>query len=222
MNEVLDKLVELQARCESRAGLSRSQEEFIERNHLLVMGKPFARRSCSNCYHDAIILMLLTLRKKGFMKNVSRFVLPNGRVLVNAKAGLPVVSCVNLTDELAIAHLRANPRALRFFSAYPDNVEELLAGKQAAEEAEKQAAEAAKKQAEEAEKQAAEAAKKQAEEAEKQAAEAAKKQAAAAAKAAEKAAKKAAEAAAKEASNANVNVPPLPGVVVDPKDVYEI
>jgi hypothetical protein len=147
MKEVLDKLIELHARCESRAGLSRSQEEFIERNHPLITGKPFTRRSCSNCYHDAVILMIVTLKKNGFMKNASRFTLKIGALLNNPGAGLPVVSNVNMTDELAIAHLRANPGVLKYFRAYPDNLEELLAGGDTQNQADEAAAKAAEEEA---------------------------------------------------------------------------
>jgi hypothetical protein len=127
----LEDLVTLTARLDKGAGLSRVQEELIEKYYPLVTGKPFVRRGCSNCYHDAALEIVITYKRKGMTRQETKFFLKKGCVLVNPTSDLPVVSNSNLTDELAIAHLKARPKMIRYFEVYPDNLQELLAGEPA-------------------------------------------------------------------------------------------
>ena len=128
----LEDLLTLTARLDKGAGLSRAQEELIEKYYPLVTGKPFARRGCSNCYQDAALEIIITHKRKGMIRQETKFFLKKGCVLVNPTSDLPVVSNSNLTDDLAIAHLRARPKMIRYFEVYPDNLQELLAGEPAA------------------------------------------------------------------------------------------
>ena len=82
---------------------------------------------CSNCWLDAFV-MLRRLTKQTFedMKN-RLFELKAGALLVDVINGdnAKMATHHNLTDELALYHLRTNPKSIRLFSKYPENWQEL-------------------------------------------------------------------------------------------------
>lgn len=86
------------------------------------------RRTCSNCWEDAFI-MLMT-KKVGQMVELSerKFELKAGAVLYDLPSGdnSKMVSRHNLTDELAVYHLRKDPSRIKFFSVYPENWQEII------------------------------------------------------------------------------------------------
>ncbi len=86
-------------------------------------------KSCSECWVDAYVL-LMKAEPERFKKEENRaFELRAGALLLDIKGGDSTKMCtrVNLTDELALFHLKAEPRNIEYFSKYPDNWKELAA-----------------------------------------------------------------------------------------------
>jgi hypothetical protein len=83
-------------------------------------------KSCSNCWFDAYILIMRTNLEKLKAMQEKEFDLRAGVVLVDPY-GDPkkTVTQRNLTDELALYHLRVNPSCIKWFSIYPNNWEQL-------------------------------------------------------------------------------------------------
>ena len=84
-------------------------------------------KSCSSCWFDAFILLMRTdLNKLNAMKE-KRFDLRAGAVLYDVVNHDPAktVTHHNITDELALYHLRTNPDYIKFFNLYPENWQEL-------------------------------------------------------------------------------------------------
>lgn len=110
-------------------------------------------RSCGDCWLDAYILIMRGDREKQKNMIKKRYDLRAGAVLVDPKDPTKTATTHNITDELAIYHLRIHPTSKRLFSVLPENWEEEVYGKQeddsdpiakleAAEKAEKEKAEA--------------------------------------------------------------------------------
>lgn len=114
-------------------------------------------KSCGDCWLDAYILIMRGDREK--QKNMinKRYDLRAGAVLVDPKDPTKTATTHNITDELAIYHLRIHPTCKRLFSVLPENWEEEVYGKHeddsdlesmSAEKAEKEKAEAEAAEAE--------------------------------------------------------------------------
>lgn len=84
--------------------------------------------NCTSCWLDAYaLLMRYDIEKLTKMAN-RQFELKAGALLVDVVCGDNALMCTrhNLTDELAIYHLRTNPKCLKMFAKYPDNWEDLV------------------------------------------------------------------------------------------------
>ena len=114
-------LTELRGRVDS--GLSSMEKAQVARLYGEVLGKTFKPTTCRDCYRDAIIEMMLYLRKNGAMKEKSRYVLLNGVIIREFGTG-KVYSNANLTDKVAEDWLRKYPQQIRMFAAYPDDWQE--------------------------------------------------------------------------------------------------
>jgi len=98
-------------------------------------------KSCGNCWFDAFILIMRTKPEKLKAMQEKQFDLRAGVVLVDPHGDpAKTVTQRNLTDELALYHLRVNPDAIKWFCIYPKNWEQLAV--QSGIEAEKKAAQA--------------------------------------------------------------------------------
>lgn len=83
-------------------------------------------KSCSDCWFDAFILIMKTDTKKLKAMQEKRFDLRAGALLLDPYGDpAKMVTHRNLTDELALYHLRTHPDCIRLFSKYPRNWEEL-------------------------------------------------------------------------------------------------
>lgn len=117
--------------------LIRDDADFRRETERLYVGifHQSLNKSCSNCWFDAFILLMRTdLNKLNAMKE-KRFDLRAGAVLYDVVNHDPAktVTHHNITDELALYHLRTNPDYIKFFNLYPDNWQELaLASSQSA------------------------------------------------------------------------------------------
>lgn len=86
-------------------------------------------KSCSECWVDAYVLLMKAAPEKFGKAKERAFELRAGALLLDINGGDSTKMCtrVNLTDELALFHLKADPRNIEYFSRYPDNWKELAA-----------------------------------------------------------------------------------------------
>ena len=102
------------------------------RNEIEFLSKSIFHKSvsgCSNCYFDAYI-QLRTLNIDTVMEKIKcLFLLLAGALLhdvVNQNNDL-LCSNANITDDLALYHLKTNPACRKYFQELPENVDELIA-----------------------------------------------------------------------------------------------
>ena len=81
--------------------------------------------SCNKCKSKTTVEQVI--EENAILNNPSVFRLRSvlGAIQMSFGSG-QLVSNANLTDELAIEFLRVNPNRISMFSAYPENLEELL------------------------------------------------------------------------------------------------
>lgn len=120
--EVVDRLKELG----SVASLSSSDKAEIENLYTIVLDKKFVRTSCSDCYKDAVIEMIVYLKKNGKMKEKSDYGLKNGVVLQMEFGSSEMYTNANLTDEIAEKYLERYPDNIKYFSKKPDDWKERI------------------------------------------------------------------------------------------------
>lgn len=101
--------------------LSSSDKEMIAELHEQVLGKPFRKTSCNDCYKDAVILVYTHLKKHGTMVSQLQYRLRAG-YLINSPLfhDGKVYSNANLTDDVAEEYLRMFPQKAVFFDHLPD------------------------------------------------------------------------------------------------------
>lgn len=122
--EVVNKLKEL---GEQPSPLSPSDKTEIEYLYNVVLGKTFAKTSCSDCYHDAIIEMSVYIKKNGHMKEKTNYGLKNGILLQMEFGSNEMYTNNNLTDEIAERYLAKNPKGTIYFSILPSDWQERAA-----------------------------------------------------------------------------------------------
>lgn len=83
---------------------------------------------CGNCWLDAFVLLMRTSKQKLQAMKERRFELKAGALLVDVVSGdnAKMATHHNLTDELALYHLRTNPKCIKLFAKYPAEWEELI------------------------------------------------------------------------------------------------
>lgn len=86
-------------------------------------------KNCSECWVDAYVVIVKSDPDKVEERAARKFDLKAGALLIDRKTGdnSKMCSMHNITDELALYHLRTNPKCIRFFSRYPENWQELAA-----------------------------------------------------------------------------------------------
>ena len=102
------------------------------RNEIEFLSKAIFHKSvsgCSNCYFDAYI-QLKSLNIDTVMEKIKcLFLLLAGALLhdvINQDNDL-LCSNANITDDLALYHLKTNPGCRKYFQELPENVDELIA-----------------------------------------------------------------------------------------------
>lgn len=123
VQEVVDKLKELG----NKVPLSSSDKSDIEVMYHEVLGRTFAKTSCSDCYRDAVIEMYSYLKKYGKMKEKSNYALKNGVLLQMAFGSDEMYTNDNLTDEAAEKYLANHPKGNSLFSVMPNDWKERVA-----------------------------------------------------------------------------------------------
>ena len=84
------------------------------------------RASCSDCYRDACVEMVVYLRKHRKFRDKLHFVLRNGVMIQLGGFGdSDFYTNANICDSVAIAYLRQHPENISFFQRYPANGQEL-------------------------------------------------------------------------------------------------
>lgn len=125
VNDVILRLTELKSRIDS--GFSFTDKSEVAKLYGEVLGKTFKATSCRDCYRDAIIEMMLYLRKNGAMKEKCKYTLLNGVIIREFGTG-KVYSNANLTDKIAEGYLKKYPQQIKMFAAYPDDWQERVNG----------------------------------------------------------------------------------------------
>lgn len=132
------------------------------RSEIETLSKYFLNRSvsgCQNCYMDAYIELSNLNIQKVMEKQKCDFKLRAGALLRDVAGRDPKKNCTNanITNELALHHLKTNPGCRKYFEKVPEDLSERLksyllpaekeikAKQKAAEEAEKLQAEAEEK-----------------------------------------------------------------------------
>ena len=128
----LKKLQEESHQFANGSELMASLKNNVElRNEIEFLSKSIFHKSvsgCSNCYFDAYI-QLRTLNIDTVMEKIKcLFLLLAGALLhdvVNQNNDL-LCSNANITDDLALYHLKTNPACRKYFQQLPENVDELI------------------------------------------------------------------------------------------------
>lgn len=121
VDEAVLILTELKGRIDS--GLYSMDKAQVANLYNEVLGKTFKPTSCRDCYRDAVIEMILYLKKNGAMKEKCQYSLLNGAIIREFGTG-KVYSNANLTDKVAEAWLRKYPQQIKMFATYPADWQE--------------------------------------------------------------------------------------------------
>jgi len=97
--------------------------KIIERLSKLYLGRIVS--GCSNCYFDAYMELIHFSKTKAMEKDKCLFSLRAGAVLEDID-GNKTTTNVNLTNKLAIYHLKRTPSYIKYFTKIPENLDELL------------------------------------------------------------------------------------------------
>lgn len=122
--------------AEVRSLISSSKEFRDETERLYVsIYHQKLNKSCGDCWMDAYILIMKENPEKLKAMASKRFNLRAGAVLTDPYGDSEkTITHHNVTDELALYHLRTHPDCIKMFSEYPDDWEK-LARKSAKEQA---------------------------------------------------------------------------------------
>ena len=82
--------------------------------------------NCNSCYFDAYIQLILLKKENAMKSEECLFGLRAGALLYGENNDLNMTN-VNTTNELALYHIKRDPRCLKFFHKVPANLDELLA-----------------------------------------------------------------------------------------------
>lgn len=117
--EAVEQSNELKAHL--HGAFSVSQKEAIHELYQAVLRKSLKVTSCQRCYHDALIEVILYLRKEGKMKEETNYALRAGFIIhCPTFRGGKIYTNDNLTDEVAREYLAAFPNQRSMFSRIPE------------------------------------------------------------------------------------------------------
>lgn len=82
-------------------------------------------RGCSNCYSDALFELLTLNIEKAMQKEECKFKLRGGKLLLDAVGDVSkAMTQANISDELALYHLKTNPYCEEYFEELPTDWKE--------------------------------------------------------------------------------------------------
>lgn len=107
-NEAVELSEQLKAHLND--AFSASEKSQIEHLYAEVLGKQFKPTNCQRCYHDALIQVILYLRKEGKMKEKCNYSLRAGFIIhCPTFRGGKIYTNDNLTNDVARDYLAAFP-----------------------------------------------------------------------------------------------------------------
>lgn len=104
-------------------GFTSSERSVIENLYNKVCGKPIHRSGCSDCYRDAYIEIVTTLKKLGKMPTTPNYVLKAG-ALLHEFGSSNFYTLNNCPDEFAEKWLATHPADIVLFERTPSDWEE--------------------------------------------------------------------------------------------------
>lgn len=104
-------------------GFTSSERGVIENLYNKVCGKPIRRSGCSDCYRDAYIELVSTLKKIGKMPTTPNYVLKAG-ALLHEFGSADFYTLNNCPDEFAEKWLATHPADIVLFERTPSDWEE--------------------------------------------------------------------------------------------------
>jgi len=113
----------------------RFQTDFAFKKEVKELYEYFLKKtlSCGNCYDEAYLQLVkidLTKAKEITKMSTLKFQLKAGVLLHDVNGdSKKMISNVNITDELALYHLKTNSKCRNKFVKLPDNIDELLKDK---------------------------------------------------------------------------------------------
>ena len=113
--QILSTLLEISGR---KNALTNSDKSYIKSVYYDIMREEL-KKTCNNCYEDALTLLLLKLKNNNIMTK-SNYRIVNGVVLRSSTIEVAMTNA-NITDELAEKFLKENPKRIKFFATYPDD-----------------------------------------------------------------------------------------------------
>jgi hypothetical protein len=124
---MVNRLRELQRNQLTSTEARKKIESSVDfKNELTELSKRFLRRDvsgCNTCYYDAYVKLLLI---KEIMPECD-FQLRSGALLKDVNKDIrKMVSRHNITNELALYHLKTNPFARKFFTLMPKDVDKMI------------------------------------------------------------------------------------------------
>lgn len=103
-------------------GFTSSERGVIENLYNKVCGKPIHRSGCSDCYRDAYIEIVTTLKKLGKMPTTPNYVLKAG-ALLHEFGSSDFYTLNNCPDEIAEKWLATHPADIVLFERTPSDWE---------------------------------------------------------------------------------------------------
>lgn len=85
-------------------------------------------RGCTNCYSDALFELLTLNIERAMQKEECKFKLRGGKLLLDAVNGdvSKAMTQANISDELALYHLKTNPYCEEYFEELPADWKEMV------------------------------------------------------------------------------------------------
>lgn len=120
VKDAIKKLEELRGKGSS---LTQSDKAEIETLHMEILDRRMTHTSCSNCYSDAVITLLLYIRKHGGFKEKTSYRLKNGVLLQMGFGSSKFYTNDNLSDKVAEEYLAQFPDNSKLFAKLPDDWE---------------------------------------------------------------------------------------------------
>lgn len=117
-DEALARANELRGRNSSP--FNSQDKRSIEELHREVIGYDMKPTTCQNCYHDALILIILRLKKTTAMAQDRQYQLRNGFIIHSPIFHQGAIfTNANLTDDIAREYLERFPANSTMFSKIP-------------------------------------------------------------------------------------------------------
>lgn len=118
-DEALARANELRGRSNS-SPFNSQEKRSIEELHREVIGYDMKPTTCHNCYNDALILIILRLKKTTAMAKDRQYTLRNGFIIHSPIFHQGAIyTNANLTDEVAKEYLERFPANITMFSKMP-------------------------------------------------------------------------------------------------------